>query len=142
MKFEKRIGLLQEALEIKNEKPDENMPDYEMSQVDINKFNAKFEFYTGSEVSAENVKALLNIVGENLGSYEIKLADNQENTSNISEDKLKYNIRLNIERNKIDEDGIKKVLEKINDKKAYKISISYKGENQLIDYIMIEEAEK
>ena len=33
------------------------------------------------------------------------------------------------------------VLEKISDDKKYKISISYKAENQLIDYIIIEESE-
>ena len=140
-KFQRRWELLKEGLEIKSNETNENTPEYEMSQTDINKFNAKFEFYTGDEVSAENVKEMLNIVKENLGSYDIKLADNQENIEEIDEDELKYNIRLNIERNKKDEDGVKKVLEKINDEKKYKVSISYKDENQIIDYIMIEEAE-
>ena len=140
-KFQRRWELLKEGLEIKSNETNENTPEYEMSQTDINKFNAKFEFYTGDEVSAENVKEMLNIVKENLGSYDIKLADNQENIEEIDENELKYNIKLNIERNKKDEDGVKKVLEKINDEKKYKVSISYKDENQIIDYIMIEEAE-
>ena len=140
-KFQKRLQLLEAALEIKTEVPTEELPEYEMSQVDINKFNAKFEFYTGDEVTAENVKTMLNIVGENLGSYDIKLADGQENVDQIDEDKLKYVIRLNIERNKKDEEGIKKVLEKIKDEKKYKISISYKDQNQLIDYIVIEDVD-
>lgn len=138
-KFQKRLQLLETALEIKTDVPTEEFPEYEMSQVDINKFNAKFEFYTGDEVSADNVKTMLNIVGENLGSYDIKLADGQENVDQTDEDKLKYVIRLNIERNKKDEEGIKKVLEKIKDEKKYKISISYKDQNQLIDYIVIED---
>ena len=140
-KFQRRWELLKEGLEIKSNETNENTPEYEMSQTDINKFNAKFEFYTGDEVSAENVKEMLNIVKENLGSYDIKLADNQENIEEIDENELKYNIKLNIERNKKDEDGVKKVLEKINDEKKYKVSISYKDENQIIDYIMIEKAE-
>lgn len=140
-KFQKRQQLLEAALEIKTEVPTEELPEYEMSQVDINKFNAKFEFYTGDEVTAENVKTMLNIVGENLGSYDIKLADGQENVDQIDEDKLKYVIRLNIERNKKDEEGIKKVLDKIKDEKKYKISISYKDQNQLIDYIVIEDVD-
>lgn len=142
LKFKKRIELLKQQLEIKEEKKEEEIPDYEMSQVEINKFNAKFEFYTGDEVSAENVKALLNIVCEHLGSYEIKLAEDQENTSSIREEDLRYVINLNIERNKKDEEGIKKILEKIKKDGKYKISISYKGENQLIDYIKIEEIKK
>lgn len=140
-KFQKRLELLTTALEIKNEVSPDDTPEYEMSQVDINKFNAKFEFYTGDEVTADNVKTMLNIVGENLGSYDIKLADNQENVDEIDEDKLKYVIRLNIERNKKDEEGIQKVLEKIKDEKKYKVSISYKDQNQLIDYIVIEDVE-
>ncbi len=140
LKIQKRLELLQQALEIENDRTDKDIADYELSQVEINKFNAKFEFYTGDEVSAENVKSLLNIVGENLGSYDIKLADNQEDISQLDEDKIKYVIKLNIERNKSDKNGINKVLEKISDNKKYKVSISYKGENQLIDYIMIEEA--
>ena len=142
LKFKKRLELLKQQLEIKEEKKEEEIPDYEMSQVEINKFNAKFEFYTGDEVSAENVKALLNTVGDHLGSYEIKLAEGQENTSEIKEEDLRYVINLKIERNKKDEDGVKKVLEKIKDKSKYNISISYKGENQLIDSIKIEEVEK
>lgn len=142
LKFKKRIELLKQQLEIKEEKKEEEIPDYEMSQVEINKFNAKFEFYTGDEVSAENVKALLNIVGEHLGSYEIKLAEDQENTSSIREEDLRYVINLNIERNKKDEEGIKKILEKIKKDGKYKISISYKGENQLIEYIKIEEIKR
>ena len=59
----------------------------------------------------------------------------------MKEDKIRYNIKLNIERNKKDEEGIKQVLAKIKDKKKYKVSISYKGENQLIDSITIEEIE-
>lgn len=141
-KFKKRVELLKQQLEIKDEKKEDEIPDYEMSQVEINKFNAKFEFYTGDEVSAENVKALLNTVGENLGSYEIKIAEDQENTSEIREEDLRYNINLNIERNKKDEEGIKKVLEKIKDDGKYKVSISYKGENQLIEAIKIEEIKK
>lgn len=142
LKVEKRLGLLGEALEIKKDETNESSPDYEMTQVEINKFNAKFEFYTGDEVSAENVKTLISVVQDNLGSYEIKIADNQENVDEIDEDELKYYIKLNIERNKKDEEGMNKVLEKINDDKKYKVSISYKDENQLIEYIEIEEIEE
>lgn len=140
-KFQKRVGLLSNALIVKKEeKPtEEEVPDDQMSQVEINKFNAKFEFYTGNEVSAENVKTLLTTVKDNLGSYEIKLDENQENVDEMDESEKRYNIKLNIERNKKDENGIKQVLKKINDEKKYKISITYKEENKLIDYIMIEE---
>ena len=142
LKFQKRLELLSDALTIPKNEVNDNVSEDEMTQVEINKFNSKFEFYTGNEVSAENVKSLLNIVEENLGSYEIKLDENQENINEMSEDELKYIIKLNIEKDKKDEEGIKQVLAKIKDKKKYKISISYKEKNQLIDNIIIEEAGK
>lgn len=142
LKAQKRIELLIQKLEIQNSTTDENTPEYEMSQVDINKFNAKFEFYTGNEVSSENVKALLDVVKDNLGSYEINLLENQENDEEIDEDELKYTIKLNIEKNNENEEGINKILEKVKDDVKYKVSISYKEENQLIDYIVIEEVEE
>ena len=142
LKFQKRLELLSDALTIPKNEVNDNVSEDEMTQVEINKFNSKFEFYTGNEVSAENVKSLLNIVEENLGSYEIKLDENQENINEMSEDELKYIIKLNIEKDKKDEEGIKQVLAKIKDKKKYKISISYKEKNQLIDNIIIEAAGK
>lgn len=142
LKIETRLGLLRDALGIESDnETDEIVPEYEMSQVEINKFNAKFEFYTGNEVSSENVKTLLTIVEDNLGSCEIIPMENQENVEEIKPEDIKYTIKLNIERNNNNGDGMAQVLEKISDDKKYKISISYKAENQLIDYIIIEESE-
>lgn len=144
IKVEVRLDLLKDALGMNSdEKTDEeHISDAEMTQVEINKFNAKFEFYTGNEVSAENVKTLLGIVKNNLGSYEIKTIGDQENGVEIKPEDIKYSIRLNIERNKTNEEGINQVLEKINDKKKYKVAIFYNQQNQLIDYITIDEVEK
>ena len=123
---------------------DENEPvqENEMTQVDINKFNAKFEFYTGDEVSAENVNTLLGIVKDNLGSYEITPLNETDEEVVKDPTKMKYSFKINIERNKSDEDGAKQIIEKISDKKKYKISIFYKEQNKLIDYITIDEVEK
>ena len=100
LKIETRLGLLRDALGIESDnETDEIVPEYEMSQVEINKFNAKFEFYTGNEVSSENVKTLLTIVEDNLGSCEIIPMENQENVEEIKPEDIKYTIKLNIERN-------------------------------------------
>ena len=141
LKVETRLELLKQVLGLKEDETEEIVPEYEMTQVEINKFNAKFEFYTGNEVSSENVKTLLSIVENNLASCEITLAENQENIEQMRPEDIKYIIKLNIERNKTDEDGMRQVLEKIFDDKKYKISISYKEENQLISNITIEDAE-
>ena len=129
-----RLGLLLEALGLQEEESNnesiEGNQD-ENSQVEINKFNAKFEFYTGETVSAENVRTLLDIVKNNLANYEIASIEEQED--------LVYNIKLIIEKDKINEDAINQILEKIKDEKKYKVSIVYKTDNGLIDYIMINE---
>lgn len=137
-----RLGLLQDALGMGIVNETEPVQESEMTQVDINKFNAKFEFYTGDEVSAENVNTLLGIVKDNLGSYEITPLNATDEEVVKDPTKMKYSFKINIERNKSDEDGAKQIIEKISDKKKYKISIFYKEQNKLIDYITIEEVEK
>ena len=142
-RWETRINLLKEALGIGETKtPETEVPEAEMTQVDINKFNAKFEFYTGDEVSAENVKTLLNIAKNSLGSYEITPVKDPEKPEETNPDKIKYNFKLKIERNKIDEAGANQVLEKIKERNKYKVSIFYKEQNKLIDYITIEDVSK
>ena len=137
-----RLGLLQDALGMGSVDENEPVQENEMTQVDINKFNAKFEFYTGDEVSAENVNTLLGIVKDNLGSYEITPLNETDEEVVKDPTKMKYSFKINIERNKSDEDGAKQIIEKISDKKKYKISIFYKEQNKLIDYITIDEVEK
>ena len=103
----------------------------EMSQVEINKFNAKFEFYTGNEVSAENVKKLLDIVKDNINGHLITTLGTEENA--------KISITLLIKKDSTNDDSITEVLQKIDDNKKYKISISYYQENGLIENITIDE---
>lgn len=137
-----RIGLLKEAIGLGSSDEEQEVPESSMTQIDINKFNAKFEFYTGDEVSAENVKALLGIVKDHLGSYEINTINDSEDGELTDPSKIQYSMKLKIERNKKDENGANQVIEKINDEKKYKISIFYKEQNKLIDYITIDEVEK
>ena len=90
-RWDARISLLKEALGIgETETSETEVPEAEMTQVDINKFNAKFEFYTGDEVSAENVKTLLNIAKNSLGSYEITPIQDPEHPDETDPDKIKY----------------------------------------------------
>lgn len=142
LKVTTRIELLIQALNITNDETGNEVAEYEMTQTEINKFNAKFEFYTGEEVSAEKVKILLNIAKDNLAGCELTVAENQENIEEMKPEDVRYNIKLNIERNKTDENGINQALEKIKDDKKYKVSISYKEENKIIKDIVIEEVVK
>lgn len=145
-KMTTRMGLLMEAIGLKqNNVTETEKPESEMTQVDINKFNAKFEFFTGDEVTPENVKTLIGTAKENLGSYEINIVEDSQNSGNTTTtdpEKIKYSIKLKIEKGKTNEDGTNQILAKISDKKKYKVSIFYKEQNNMIDYITIDEAAK
>lgn len=140
-KANSRLELLINALGFGNNVENNNTDNSntEMTQVDINKFNAKFEFYTGDEVSAENVKTLLEVVKNNLGSYEINQVNDNENSNITDSSKIKYSIKLAIEKDKTDEDGIKQISEKIKDRAKYKVAITYNESNNLINTITIDE---
>ena len=118
----KNLGENQQTNE---EDPVEEIPNAD--QIEVNRFNAKFEFYTGEEVSAENVKKLLEVVKLNLNSVE-----NFETGE----------IKLNIEKDKQNIEQIQLISNQIEDNKKYKVSISYKDSNGIIDYIKISKIEK
>ena len=142
-----RLNLLERNLRMINEEAVE--PD-KISQVEINKFNSKFEFYTGEEVSAENVKMLLEVVKNHLGSFEEvkeetteEVVEGEENIevpeAEETEEDKKLDLKLIIERDSYNEEGVNQILEKISNNKKYKVLITYKEENGLIDYITITE---
>jgi len=135
-KVNERKVLLEEKLNLNTGENDnsESNNEEQISQTEINKFNAQFEFYIGNELSAENVKTLLEIVKNNLNSYEITEIASEENAEN-----KKINIKLNIEKDSSKEDAINQVVEKIDKDTKYKVMISYKETNGIIDYITITE---
>lgn len=114
-----------EQIEDENQGNSENS----ISQEEINRFNAKFEFYTGEEVSTQNVKKLLDIVKDNLNGHAIMSVGEEENS--------KVNITLYIEKDNTDEESIAKILEEIKDNKKYNVSITYGDDNNLIETITI-----
>lgn len=120
-----KLNLIEEVTDAENVQQSETG----ISQTDTNKFNSQFEFYIGNEVSAESVKTLLDIAKNHLKSYEI---------SENADDK-KVNIKLNIEKDVINENVVIESKEKIKDQSKYKIMISYKEGTGVIDYITISE---
>lgn len=120
-----KIYVLGEKLGIiKNQEEDEANKE---SPIEISKFNSKFEFYSGDDVSAENVKVLLGEIQKNLSSYEII----QEEENEI--------IKINIEKGIINEEYAKQIQDKIQTNKKYRVSIFYNEENGIIDYITIKQ---
>lgn len=124
-----KLGLKEEKEQVEPGDAGQENVDDGLSQVEINRFNAKFEFYTGDEVSAENVKKLLDVVKNNINGHAI--------TSTGVEEYEKANITLYIEKDKSNEESFLKVLEKIKDEKKYKVSITYSDTNNLIESITI-----
>lgn len=111
----------------------------QISQIEINKFNAKFEFYTGDSVSTENVKALMEEVKNNLASVEITPIETAEQQN---DNEVKEIIKLNIEKDKANVELANGILEKIKENLKYKVSISYSDTNGIIESITIREVEK
>ena len=118
--------------------PEQPVDESQMTQVDINRFNSKFEFYTGESVTAENVKTLLKNVETNLKSIEFPLAQPTEGEG-LSNNQAQ-SIKLNIEKDTSNPELIKQVEAKIEENSKYKVEISYKSSNGIIDYITITES--
>ena len=116
---------------IGNEIEDNNSTENQISQVDVNQFNAKFEFYTGDNVSSGNVKSLLDVVKNNLAGYAMTSSENE----------TKQKIQLNIEKGIVNEESVNQVLEQIKDESKYKVQVSYKQDNGMIEYVTIEEVD-
>ena len=133
-----KIGTIMVVLGLPSNE-NEEVVQQEISQADINKFNTKFEFYTGEEVSVENIKMLLNIVKENCSGHTIMSIGPTEEIENPENVETKSIITLYIEEGSTNEESITKVLEELDDNKKYKVLISYKELNGLIEYITITE---
>lgn len=115
-----------------------------LDQAQINNFNAKFEFYTGEEVSAQNVKTLLDIVKGNCSGHVIGNVELTENsaddiTQESETNQTKTTMMLYIKEGETNNESISKVLEQIDDNKKYKVLISYEETNGLIESITITE---
>lgn len=126
----KRIERLNEKFGLKVDEEAE-----EITQEEINKFNSKFEFYTGDKVSAENVKKLIEVAKNSVIEHKIEDLP----TENQEDEKTKKNIILYIQKDNAKDVDISSVFEGIENNKKYKVSIFYKENNGMIDYITITE---
>ena len=85
------------------------------------------------------VMVLLRIVKNHLVNYETIIEEQQPEGEIQPSEEEKVNIKLKIEKDVLNEDMANQILEKIDDSKKYKVSIIYKEENGLIEYITITE---
>lgn len=119
-----------------NNQIDQTTPSTEnqITKEEINRFNAKFEFYSGTEISGENVKVLLDVVKDNLESVDITQI---EKTQSTSSDKVRESIKLNIKKDNQNVDLANGIIEKIDSQSKYDITIAYNQKSGIIDSITI-----
>ena len=142
--LQKLLGLIK-AENNGNTENNGQQKDGEMSQVDIYKFNAKFEFYTGDTVTSTNVLALLDVVKNNLKSVQfvpVPKAENEQSNNNNNDEEETVNILLNIEKDKENTELIQQIKSRIKEDTKYKVSIKYNTDNELIETITISEVQE
>ena len=110
-----------------------NPTDEQVTKEEINRFNAKFEFYAGTEIPGETVKTLIDVVKDNLESVDIV----QLKTQNTYDNKIKEKITLNIKKDNSNIDLANGILDKIYSEDKYNININYNSSTGIIESIVI-----
>lgn len=116
-------------------KPDDNDTENQATKEEINRFNAKFEFYSGTEISAESVKTLLDVVKDHLESVNITPLNT---ASTSTSDKIQERIKLNIKKDNPNVDLATGIIEKIDEREKYDIAITYNDKTGIIETLTIE----
>ena len=112
----------------------ETPADNQVTKEEINRFNAKFEFYNGTDIPADSVKDLIQIAGNNLESIDITPLQSE---STSSSEKIKESIKLNIKKDTQNTDLANAILEKISSEEKYNITIGYNKSTGIIETITI-----
>lgn len=129
-------GILNEVaseIESKNSEEGTTIEPIELSEIEKNTFNANFEMFTGTEVTAEKIEGLLNIAKNNLESAQVSYSDN----GSSSTDKKLQSIRLKIAKDTENEALAESVLDLIDDGKKYTVTIQYSDSTGLVEYVAI-----
>lgn len=112
----------------------ETPADNQVTKEEINRFNAKFEFYNGTDIPADSVKDLIQIASNNLESVDITPLQSE---STSSSEKIKESIKLNIKKDTQNTDLANAILEKISSEEKYNITIGYNKSTGIIETITI-----
>ena len=110
----------------------------QITKEEINRFNAKFEFYSGTNISGDSVKVLLDVVKDNLKSVDIIPMQ----TVSTSTDKVKEKIKLNIKKDNENADLANGITEKINAHDKYDVTIEYNKDSGITEAIIIVPSDK
>lgn len=108
----------------------------EISEIEKNRFNSKFEFYTGKDVTNEDIAKLLDVAKDNLGGAQVSYSEDETSTATSSRKKLQ-SIRLKIEKDKQNKELADSVMDLIETNKKYTIAIQYDENINVVSYITI-----
>ncbi|MBR3249823.1 MAG: hypothetical protein IKF83_03915 [Clostridia bacterium] len=103
-----------------------------VTEVDKNRFNAKFEFYTGKEKSYEDVVKLLEETKECLKNVQVSYSNDG---SSVDKKKLQA-VKLTIEENNKNEEIVKELTEKLEENQKFTVEIT-KNSNDVVETIII-----
>ena len=104
------------------------------TEVERNRFNAKFEFYTGSEMTYEQILSLLDEAQSSLKGAQVSYSDNG---STSAENKKLQSIRLQIEKGVENANLADSVKDLVEENKKYTVTIDYDSTTGLVSYVTI-----
>ena len=102
----------------------------DLTTAEVNRFNAMFEFYSGTGISGKNVKQLLEITKEHLESVNIEVLPEENNKEEIT-----LNIKLNTPNSELADS----IVEKIDDQKTYIVNMTFSETNNILQTITIKQ---
>lgn len=104
----------------------------ETTEVDKNRFNAKFEFYTGKEKKGEEVKKLIEEAKTSFKNAQVSYS----NEGNTEGTKKLQNVKINVEKDANEVELANSIKEMIEDTDTYTVEVN-KNSNGIIDTILI-----
>ena len=102
----------------------------DLTTAEVNKFNAMFEFYSGTGISGKNVRQLIEISKEHLESVNIVPIEGEND---------KEEITLNIKLNNPNPELADSIIEKIEENRKYVVNMTFNEKNGILQSITIKE---
>lgn len=100
----------------------------DLTKTEINRFNAMFQFYSGTGISGANVKQMVELSKDYLESVNIEQIEGENN---------KEKITLNIKLGSANVELANSIIERIDEQKKYEVSMTFNETNGILETITI-----
>ena len=100
----------------------------DLTKTEINRFNAMFQFYSGTGISGSNVKQMVELSKDYLESVNIEPIEGENN---------KEKITLNIKLGSANVELANSIIERIDEQKKYEVSMTFNETNGILETITI-----